>query len=118
MNLDHIDLSQSSWSQSLFRRMGFVRRFGTTGKVSIPEALRKELETQYLHDIVRKIEENNIPPSLVLNLDQKPSKYLPIPTESWHQKEQKLYHLKDRIITEWLQQPLQQHSMVNFYPCS
>ena len=69
MNLDHIDVSQSSWSQSLFRKMGFVRRFFTTGKVSIPEALRKELETQYLRDIVSKIEENNVPSSLVLNLD-------------------------------------------------
>ena len=69
MNLDHIDLSQSSRPQSLFRRMGFVRRFITTGKVSIPEAVRKELETQYLRDIVSKIEENNVPSSLVLNLD-------------------------------------------------
>ena len=72
MNLDHIDLSQSSWSQNLFRRMDFLRRFGTTGKVSIPEALRKELEIQCPHDIFKKTEENNIPASLVLNLGQTP----------------------------------------------
>ena len=94
MNLDHIDLSQSSWSQSLFRRMGFVRRFGTTGKVSIPEALRKELETQYLHDIVRKIEENNIPPSLVLNLDQTPSKYVPVSNKTLAPKGAKTVPIK------------------------
>ena len=38
-------------------------------KVSVPEAIRKELEKLYLHSIVRKIEENDIPLSLVLNLD-------------------------------------------------
>ena len=86
MNLDHIDLSHSHWAQSLFRRMGFVKRFGTTGKVPIPEALRKELETSYLHGIVRKIEENNIPPSLVLNLDQTPSKYVPVSNKTLAQK--------------------------------
>ena len=82
MQLDHIDISGSNWAQSLFRRMGFVKRFGTTGKVPIPEALRKELETSFLHDIVRKIEDNNILPSLVLNLDQTPSKYVPVSTKS------------------------------------
>ena len=78
MNLQHIDLDQSCWAQSLFRRMKFVRRFNTTGKVPIPEALRKELENAYLHNIVKKIEENYIPVSLVLNLDQTPSKYIPV----------------------------------------
>ena len=39
-NLDHIELN-SSWAQSLFRRMGFKRRMRTTGKVEIPEGARK-----------------------------------------------------------------------------
>ena len=43
MNLNHIDLDESSWAQSLFRGMKFVRRFITTGKVPIPEAFREEL---------------------------------------------------------------------------
>ena len=63
--LDHIDLKQSCWAQSLFRRMGFVRRLGTTGKVPIPDSLKKELEKSYLHGIIKKIEDNDIPPSLV-----------------------------------------------------
>ena len=57
MNLNHINLDESSWTQSLFRRMKFVRRFSTTDKVPIPEVLRKVLEKVYLHSIVRKIEE-------------------------------------------------------------
>ena len=58
--------------------MKFAIRFTTTGKVPIPGALCKELEKAYLHSIVRKIEENDIPLSLVLNLDQTPWKYIPV----------------------------------------
>ena len=57
MNLNHINLDESSWAQSLFRKMKFERRFTTTGKVPIPEALHKELKKVYLHSIIRKIEE-------------------------------------------------------------
>ena len=78
MNLNHIHLDESSWAQSLFRSMKFVRRFTTTGKVSIPETLGKELEKAYLHSIVRKFDKNGIPLTLVLNLDQTPSKYIPV----------------------------------------
>ena len=60
MNLNHIDLDESGWAQILFRRIKFVRRLTTTGKVPIPEALRKNLEKAYLHSILRKIEENDI----------------------------------------------------------
>ena len=76
--LYHIDLKQSCWVQSLFRRMGFVRRLGTKGKVPIPDSLKKELEKPYLHGIIRKIEDNDIPLSLILNLDQPSSKYIPV----------------------------------------
>ena len=58
--------------------MKFVRRFTTTGRVPIHESLRKELEKAYLHSIVRKIKENDISLSLVLNLDQTTSKYIPV----------------------------------------
>ena len=77
LNLDHLYLPGSSWAQSLLRRMKFVRRLGTTGKVPISEDLRKELELSYLYGIDSKIEKNNIPHSLVLNLDQITSKYDP-----------------------------------------
>lgn len=94
MQLDHIDISGSNWAQSLFSWMGLVKRFGTTGKVPIPEALRKELETSYLHDIVRKIENNNIPPSMVLNLDQTPSKYVPVSNRTLATKGAKTVSIK------------------------
>ena len=77
MNLGHIDLDNTSWSKSLFKRMGYTRRVGTTAKVPIPEPLKKEIELTFPHDVVECIEEFNIPPSLVLNLDQTPSKLVP-----------------------------------------
>ena len=94
MQLGHIDVNGSTCTQSLFRRMGLVKRFGTKGKVPIPEALHKELETSYLNDIVRKIEENNIPPSLVLNADQKPSKYVPVSNKTLAPKGAKTVPIK------------------------
>ena len=58
--------------------MDFVRKPRTTGKVPILDSLKKELKKSYLHNIVKKIEDNDIPPSLVLSLDQTPSKYTPV----------------------------------------
>ena len=34
-----------------------------------------------MHGIVTKIEKNNIPPQLILNVDQKPLKYVPVDNE-------------------------------------
>ena len=77
LNLNHIDLDSSSWTQSLFRRMGFKRRLRTTGKVEIPEGARKEAELLFLHNIVSVVERYEIPDSLIMNLDQTPLKYIP-----------------------------------------
>ena len=48
----NIDLDASSWAKSLFTRMGFV------------------------HQLVSKVEMYGIPPSLIINIDQTPSKYV------------------------------------------
>ena len=34
--------TERSWAEKLFRRMGFVRRIKTTGKVDIPVGAQKE----------------------------------------------------------------------------
>ena len=94
MNLNHIDFDECSSAQSLFRRMKFVRRFTTTGKVPVPEALCKELGKTYLHGIVTKIEENDIPLSLALNLDQTPSKYIPVSNKTMATKGSKIVPIK------------------------
>ena len=46
-----------------------------TGKVEISEEVRNDVETTYLHSIVSIMENNKI--SMVINLDQIPSKYVP-----------------------------------------
>ena len=63
-----------SWAQSLFRRMGFVRRMKTTGKVHIPVGAQREAGLKFLHQIVNQVEEYQIPSSLIINFDQTPSK--------------------------------------------
>ena len=73
----NIDLDSSQWAKSLFLRMGFVKRRFTSTKVDIPEKARKEIEYQFHHDIVSKVERYNIPNSLIINLDQTPSSIVP-----------------------------------------
>ena len=72
-----VDIESSHWAQSLFRRMGFRRRQATTSKLEIPEGALKEIKMLFHHDIVTKIEKFNIPDSLIVNLDQTPTKYVP-----------------------------------------
>ena len=56
--------------------MGFKRCTATIGKLAILEGARKEAKLIYLHEIVSVFEKHSIPPSLVVNLDQTPSKYV------------------------------------------
>ena len=74
-NLGDTDLDSSSWSKSLFKWMGFVKRMSTSGKVEIPEEAKTEYQLVYLHDIVTIAEEHKVPSCLILNLDQTPMKY-------------------------------------------
>ena len=71
-----IDLDNSEWAKSLFRRMVYIRRKGTTANLEIPAGLRKKVELLFNHQIVERVEVNQIPDSFVLNVDQTPSKYV------------------------------------------
>ena len=57
--------------------MGFLRQMATTGKVPISEEVREEVKMTHFHSIVTTIESKKIPKSLVIDLDQNPSKYVP-----------------------------------------
>ena len=50
--------------------MGNVRRFATSGKVELPQGVKRKTKLLYIHDIVNLIETHKIPKSIVLNLDQ------------------------------------------------
>ena len=54
----------------------------TSSKTDIPDKARKEIEFLFLHEIVTKVEKHNIPPELILNIDQTPLKYVPVGNET------------------------------------
>ena len=56
--------------------MSMVNRRGTTAKCKIPELLYEETKFTFQRNISTKVREFNIPPSLVLNLDQTPLSYV------------------------------------------
>ena len=62
--------------------MNFVKRRKTSSKVDIPDKARKEIEFSFLHEVVTKVEKHNIPPELILNIDQTPLKYVPVGNET------------------------------------
>ena len=57
--------------------MGFVRRIKTTGKVPSVGAQNKA-EPKFLHQIANQVEKYQIRPSLIINFDQNPSKYVQV----------------------------------------
>ena len=83
--------------------MGFRRRQATTSKLEIPEAALKEIKMLFHHDIVTKVAKFNIPDSLIINLDQTPTKYVPVGRTTLAKKNSKTVTIKGstdkRIIT-------------------
>ena len=73
-NLKVLDLEKASWTKSLFHRMGFVKQSATTGKPVIPDGAKKEACLFYHNQIIKFVEEHDIPSSLVMNFDQTPLK--------------------------------------------
>ena len=77
-----------------FRRIGFVRRRGTTAKLEIPDGTFKEAQLLFTHDIVSKVEKYNISHSLIINIDQTPIKYVPVSRSSLAKKNSKAVTFK------------------------
>ena len=61
-HLKFIDLISSVWTQSLFQRMGFVRRMRTTDKLEIPDQAVMKAKLLFQNQIACLVEENNILP--------------------------------------------------------
>ena len=58
--------------------MGFVCRRGTTAKLEIPHGAFKEAQLLFTHDIMSKVDKYNIPDSLIIKIDQTPTRYVPV----------------------------------------
>ena len=55
-NLKVLDLEKTSWTKSLFHRMGFVKQSATTGKPVIPDGAKKGAGLLYHHQIIKFVE--------------------------------------------------------------
>ena len=84
-----LDLENSSWTKSLFRRMGFVRRGKTTSKPEIPERAKNEAALILQHQIVDLVEKCQIASLMLINIDQTPFKYAPVSNQTMVQKRSK-----------------------------
>ena len=92
-SLKLLDLNNSSWSKSLFVRMGFVQRASTTARPEITEGARQESELVFHHEIVKMVEKYSIPYSLIINIDQTPLKYAPVPSRTMARRNSKHVHV-------------------------
>ena len=72
----HITLSRC-WSESLMRRMGFVRRKGTKAAHKLPDNYA-DLKADFLRRITEVVSQHSIPAELVLNFDQTAVPIIPI----------------------------------------
>ena len=84
-----LDLENSSWIKSLFRRMGFVRRGKITSKPEIPQRAKNEAALILQHQIVDLVEKYQIASLMLINIDQTPLKYAPVSNQTMVQKRSK-----------------------------
>ena len=77
-----IDVHSPGWVKSFFVRLNFIKRRKTSSKVNIPDGAQKETEFLFLHEVISKVEKHDIPPALIINIDQKPLKYVPVRNET------------------------------------
>ena len=84
-----LDLEHSSWTKSLFRRMGFVRRGKTASKPEIPQRAKNEAALILQHQIVDLVEKYQIASLMLINIDQTPLKYAPVSNQTMVQKRSK-----------------------------
>ena len=76
VNGGHISLTKH-WAKNFLRRIGFVKRKGTTkAKVSIENF--EVLKEQFLFDIKCIVDIHEIPPTLIINWDQTGIHYVPV----------------------------------------
>ena len=68
----------NGWLQSLYKRMNLTRRMVTTSRPVITQSMWLEVKAKFLHDIVSAVIEHKVPDELIINVDQTPSKYVPI----------------------------------------
>ena len=89
-----VDIENSEWAKSLFKRMNYRRRKATTAKLPMPPGIYKKNKLLFHHQIVETVEAYGIPNSMILNFDQTPGKYVPVPTTTLAERNSKQVAIK------------------------
>ena len=92
--IGNVDVESSYWVQSLYRKMGFRCRQATTSKLEIPEGALKEIKVLFHNDIASKVGKFSIQHSCIINLDQAPTKYVPVGWTTLAKKNSKTVPIK------------------------
>ena len=58
----------------------------TIAKVLIPEGALKEVELKFYRKVVNYVKKHQIPPSLIININQTPSKYVQVSSNTMKKK--------------------------------
>ena len=74
-----------AWAESLLRRMDFVRRKGTKAAKKVPDNF-PEICSAFLERVATAVKEHNIPPQLVLNMDETGLPIIPVSEWSLDEK--------------------------------
>ena len=74
------------WCESVFKRMKWTKRKGTTSKPIIPPGLVKEVGLTFFKDIAEVVQADAIPPELIINIDQTPLPFVLISKYSMNKK--------------------------------
>ena len=81
----HVELNRH-WAYSLLHQMNFVQRKVTTAKSKYAIADFDRVKTEFLDDVVATVEMEEIPPELILNLDQTGIRI--VPSNNWTMNQQ------------------------------
>ena len=73
-HLANFDMPRS-WVYSIYKKMGYKARSGTTSRPPVPFGLFSESRFEYLSSILETVEQYAIPPQLIFNADQTPCSF-------------------------------------------
>ena len=88
-HLKVLDLDSLSWAKRLFQRMVLLVSQNYF-KAEIPERAKSEAALIPHHQIVDLVEKHHIPSSMVINIDQTPSKYAPVSNQTLPKKKDQI----------------------------
>ena len=93
-HLNNFDMPRS-WVHSIYKRMGYTVRAGTTSRPPVPYGLYAENRYTFLSTIVETVEQYSIPFELILNADQTPSSYVSVGKMTMAKRGEKSVPIKD-----------------------